>query len=88
MLCFKIMKGFVDVDASEFFERVTCNSVTCGHRYKLVYPNARVNVRQHFFAFRTVPIWNSLLSNVIETESISCFMARLSKENLKKLVNI
>ena len=38
MLCFKIMKGFVDIDASEFFERVPLDSVIRGHCFKLVYP--------------------------------------------------
>ena len=38
MLCFKMLKGFVDVDASEFVERVAPDSVTRGHRYKLVHP--------------------------------------------------
>ena len=38
MLCFKMLKGFVDVDVSEFFERVAPDSVTRGHRYKLVHP--------------------------------------------------
>ena len=38
MLCFKMLKGFVDVDASELFERVAPDSVTRGHRYKLVHP--------------------------------------------------
>ena len=33
MLCFKILKGFVNVDASEFFESVAPDSVTRGHRY-------------------------------------------------------
>ena len=49
MLCFKMLKGFVDVDASEFFERVASDSVIRGHRYKLVHPSVRINVRQHFF---------------------------------------
>ena len=50
MLCFKMLKGFLDVDTSEFFERVAPESVTRGHRYKLVYPSVRINVRQHVFA--------------------------------------
>ena len=32
MLCFKIFKGFVDVDASKFVERVAPESVTRGYR--------------------------------------------------------
>ena len=52
MLCFKIMQGFVNVDASEFFECVPLDFITCGHCNKLVYPNVRINVRQHVFAVR------------------------------------
>ena len=154
MLCFKMLKEFVDVDGSEFFERVALDSVTrghrCklvhltrghryklvrpirgnryklvhptrghryklvhparghryklvhpthghryklvhpthGHRYKLVHPSVRINVRQHFFAVQIIPVWNSLSSNVVEAESLSCFMVRLSREDLTKLLNI
>ena len=56
MLCFKMLKEFVDVDASEFFERAAPDSVTHGHRYKLVHPSVRINVRQHFFAVRIIPV--------------------------------
>ena len=87
MLCFKMLKGFVDVDASELCERVAPDSVTRGHRYKLVHPSVRINVRQYFFAVRIIPVWNSLSSNV-EAESISCFKARLSREGLTKFMNI
>ena len=88
MLCFKMSIGFVDVDASEFVERVAPHFVTRRHRYKSVHPSVRINVRQHFFSVRIIPVGNSLSSNVIEVESISCFKARLSKLNLTKFVNI
>ena len=113
-----MLKEFVDVAASEFFERVAPDSVTRGHcykfvhptrghryklvhltrghgyklvhptrgyRYKLVHPSVRINVRQHLFAVRIIPVWNSLSSNVVEAESISCFKARLSREGLRRL---
>ena len=73
MLCFKMLQEFSDVDASSFFEHVACDSVTGGHRYKLVLPSVRINVRHHFFAVRVIPVWNSLSSNVVEAESISCY---------------
>ena len=79
MLCFKMLKGFVDVDVSEICERVAPDSVTRGHRYKLVHPSVRINVRQHFFAVRIIPGLKSLSLNVFEAESISCFKVRLSK---------
>ena len=56
MCCFKILKRFVDVNASTFFERVAPDSVTRGHRYKLVHPSVRINVRQHLFAVRIIPV--------------------------------
>ena len=85
MLCFKMLKGFADVDVSEFFEHVAPDSVTRGHRYKLVHPSVRINGRQHFLVVRIIPVWNSLSSNVVEVESISCFEARLSREGLTNL---
>ena len=88
MLCLKKMKVFLDVDSFEFCECVTPDSVPGGHRYNLVDPNNRINVRQHFFAVRTILVWNSLSSTVFEADSISCFKARLSKENLTQFVNI
>ena len=119
MLCFKMLKGYADVDTSEFVERVAPDSVTRGHRYKLVHPtrghryklvhptrghryklvhstrghryklvhpSIRSNVTQHFFAVRIISVLNSLSSNVVEAESISCVKARLSKENLTKFL--
>ena len=71
-----------------FFERVAPDSVTHGHRYKLVHPSVCINVRQNFFAVRIIPVWNYLSSNVVEAESISCFKARLSRAGLTKFVNI
>ena len=58
---------------------------TRGHRYKLVHPSVRINVRQHFFAVRIIPVWNSLSLNVVEAESIYCFKACLSREGLRRL---
>ena len=50
IVCFMILKEFVDVDASKFFERITPDSVTHRHGYKLVHSSVPVNVRQNFFA--------------------------------------
>ena len=81
LMFFTIMKGFVDVEHAQFY------SITRNHRYKLVYTNDYINVRQHFFAVRTILIWN-YLSSTVEVESISCFKSRPSKENLTKFVSI
>ena len=94
MLCFKIMKGFVAIGCNNIqrmplnFSNVLLLTVTHGHRYKLVYQTVRMNVRQHFFAVRNIPVKNYHSSNVVEAELISCFKSLLSKENLSKFVNI
>ena len=85
ILCFKILKEFVDVDASEFFY-VLLMTLTRGYGTKLVHSSVRINVRQHFFAAWVIPVWNSFSSNVVEDESISYFKTGLSKESLIKFV--
>ena len=62
-------------------------TLTRGYGTKLVHSSVRINVRQHFFAVRIIPVWNSLSSNVVAAESISCFKARFSKESLTQFVH-
>jgi len=52
IMCFKILKGFTNIDPSEFFTPSTCN--TRGHSMKLYYPDSGVLARQIFFSVRVV----------------------------------
>ena len=58
MLCLKMLKEFVDVDSSEFCERVAPDSVTRGHRCKLVHPT-----RGHRYKL-VPPVFVLMLDNI------------------------
>ena len=81
-LCFlfKMVNGLVDMEIGHFF----CfnNNNTRGHRFKLSVQYSRLNCRKFFFANRTVPIWNNLPSNVVESINVKIFKTRLSEVDL------
>ena len=71
----KIWKAFnaeVDVGLSEVFERARYER-TRGHRFKLVVPACRSELRRRMFSVRCVSVWNSLPARVAETSSIDGF---------------
>jgi len=74
---FKILKGFTNIDPSEFFTPSTCN--TRGHSMKLYYPDSRVLARQNFFSVRVVQVWNNYLPNeIVSANCVSAFKSLLN----------
>ena len=49
---------------------VTPDTDTRDHHCKLVHPSVRINVRQHFFAIQSIPVWNFLSPNVVSSRSM------------------
>ena len=45
-------------------------STTRGHKYKLKKSRCDTSLRQHFFSFTLVDIWNSLPPDVVEAPSL------------------
>ena len=76
---FKIINGIDTLDRSNFFE-FNQISITRGHRFKLLKPRARLNVRKNFFSHRVINDWNALSSKTISCSSINSFKEALSKE--------
>jgi len=58
-MCYKIVRGMVDVNLSDFFT-LSGSSITRGHCYKISFHHCRVNVRLNFFSNRVIAVWNSL----------------------------
>ena len=48
-----------------------------GHSYKLSKQPCKLDIRQKFFSFRIVNLWNKLPSTVVEAPSVDSFKARL-----------
>ena len=71
----KVWKAFnaeVDVGLCEVFERSRFER-TRGHRFKLVVPTCRSELRRRMFSVRCVSVWNSLPARVAEASSIDSF---------------
>ena len=77
---FKIVYGLVDLEPSDFFS-FNMNP-TRGHSLKVNFPYARINVRKYFFINRSIPVWNALPSDVVESSSLSVFKKRLKTVDL------
>ena len=75
---FKILKGFSKVKYSNWF-KLTGNSRTRDHGFKLVKSRSRFDIRKNFFSQRVVNTWNSLPNEVVEAESVNAFKNRYDK---------
>ena len=61
--CYKILFGFIDVLADDFFEYAPL-TITRGHNFKLYKKHSTATVRAKFFSERTVSVWNNLPDSV------------------------
>jgi hypothetical protein len=69
---YKIIHGLYDVEACPQLS-LSHNITTRGHNFKLVKKHARLDVRQHFFTFRIVNVWNSLPFDVVNAGTLNTF---------------
>ena len=77
LLCFKIVRGFIDLSSSDFFV-INDSSITRGHRLKIAQQHCRINARSHFFSSRITSAWNSLPDYAVNAESVILFKHCLS----------
>ena len=63
-MCYNIVHGLTCLNFDDFFVFSQYLS-TRGHRFKLIVPISKSNIRKYFFAARVVPIWNSLPEKLV-----------------------
>ena len=80
VMVYKIIYGLVHLSCVDFFD-ISLASVTRGSGLKLFVPDARLNVRKHFFAVRVVKVWNTLPQNAVNAISLLTFKSLLDKVN-------
>ena len=80
---FKVIKGIIDVDASDFFEFSQHDICTRGHNFKIVQPACNNNARAFSFACRNVKCWNALPSYVVNAQTVAAFKTYLNYCNFK-----
>jgi len=87
VMCFKILKGFVDVDRCAFFD-VSDYSKTRNNGFKLKIPKCRLDLDKYFFSTRVCKWWNALDSEIVATNSAKVFSNKLTKEILNNFTSI
>ena len=78
VMCFKILclPNYLPNVSNMFTVNVAS---TRGHNKKLYKHHCKLELRRHFFSFRTVNVWNSLPSHILDSENLSVFKNRLKK---------
>ena len=76
---FKIIRNHYDDILCQDMYQMREASTTRGHNLKLFQKQGRLEIRRHSFLFRTVPVWNSLPSEVVNAPSAYSFKSRLDK---------
>ena len=84
-MCYNIIHNNNCLNTTTFFTLNT-TSITRGHPLRISVPIARLNVRQHFFAHRVVPIWNSLPTDIVTAPSTNQFKSRIKQTNLSRFL--
>ena len=75
ILMFKIVRGLVDINPNDFFQ--FNESSTRGHCYKIRVQFSRINSRKYFYTNRVVPIWNSLDSDTVCSNTVLTFKKKV-----------
>ncbi len=85
-MCFKIVKGLVNLDFNDFF--VFNENCTRGNCKKLRVPRCRKDVRKFFFGNRVVKVWNILHNDVVNSSSVDSFLHKIESIDLSDFISI
>ncbi len=78
IMAFKIFKGEVDLNPSEFFLRPTRAGLR-GDTYRLLLGPSRLRRRSGAFSVRVVKYWNRLPAHLVLAPSVSIFKKQLDR---------
>ena len=89
--CYKILSCNAHVNSDNFFVLASNTNLRFSNRSanskKLILPCSRVNVRKYFFSSRIVSMWNSLSDEVVNSNSVQVFRARLHNTDLSNFLS-
>ena len=73
---YQMLHSGVDMDHTTFF-KVSAESTTRGHPWKINKPQALTRIRRNTFSVRVVNDWNALPLHVVSASTVNIFKARL-----------
>ena len=74
---FKIFNGYEGLDKLEFFRLNP--RISRGHKFKIIKPRARLDIKKYSFSHRVVEHWNNLPAMAVESDSINCFKGHVDR---------
>ena len=80
-MCYNIIHGNNCLNPKTFFI-LNYSAITRGYSLRISVHLATLNVRQHFFATRVTPIWNSLPTEIVTAPSAQQFRYGLIRTDL------
>jgi ribonuclease P/MRP protein subunit RPP40 len=75
---YKIKNGYYN-DGCTVKLKLSQNTITRGHRFKLAHSHTHLDIRKHFFTNRVVSLWNELSDDVISAQTVNSFKNKLDK---------
>ena len=78
-MAFKILNGFVDLNASDLFLFPLCNSTRAANTAKLRIKNCHLDVAKYSFTHRVTNLWNSLPVRITHIRDLRKFKLELRK---------
>ena len=75
---YKIMHGMYDKDCTLNL-LLSHNTITLGHRFKLLHIHLHLDLRKYFFINRIVSVWNSLPEDVVSAATLNIFKNKIDK---------
>ena len=73
ILLYRVVHSLVAVPISYLPSPALIRSSRQSNNYKFIEPHCRVNVYQHSFFSRTIPVWNALPTSVVTAPSLDAF---------------
>jgi len=78
---FKMKAGLSDIPLCTFF-KLTSDSRTRGHSWKIVKRRSSLDIRKYFFSERLVHRWNSLSQEDVDQTTLNGFRKALEKKRM------
>lgn len=77
---YKYLNGKYNTDSSIMLPfHQTAGVETRGHGHRLWKRECRTQMRQIFFGFRVVNVWNSLPTEVVKAQNVNCLKGRFDR---------
>jgi len=85
-MCFKIVRGFVDLNVGDFFK--INNNKLRGNGFKIAVKKPNSTKESKLFSFRVINVWNSLPYETVSSKTVKIFCDKIKHHELTKYLEL